>query len=95
MFCFRRTNRILFHILKEQIRMSIELDNLTTQVTSTLASEKAAVDKILALLAAPNTDPVALNALTTALKTSQTALDAAVASTTPPPPPPGAPNTRS
>ncbi len=82
-------------ILRGELKMSKELDDLTAEVAADTAVESSAVTLIQGLadqIKAAGTDPVALKALTDSLTTSSTALAAAVAANTPvaPPPPPAA-----
>ena len=81
----RKLNRILLN----QEKIMSALDDLTAQV----AANKTVIDSALALIngiaariTAAGTDPAALAALTTSLKSEDDALAAAVAANTPPTP---------
>jgi hypothetical protein len=82
-----KVNETLKQVLKEQTKMSAELDALTAQVKINTDVEESAIVLINGLAAqilALKTDPVALTALAASLKTEADSLGAAVAANTTP-----------
>jgi len=76
----------LNQILHQESTMSVELDALTTQVKANTDAEESAlvlINGIAARIAAAGTDPAALSALTSSLKTDADKLAAAVLANTP------------
>lgn len=81
-----RVVSLLESILALEKKMAGELDALTTQVSANTDAEQSAIVLLKGLkekLDAAGTDPVKLAALSTALKTSQDALAAAIVENTP------------
>jgi hypothetical protein len=73
-------------LLKGQSTMSLELDNLTREVSETndvIQSAIVLIQGLKAALDAAGTDPVALAALSASLDSQQQALAAAIAANTP------------
>jgi hypothetical protein len=77
-------------ILSKEILMSVELDDLTAQVTANtdqIASAITLINGIAGRIEAAGTDPVKLKALTAELRAKDDELAAAVAANTPAAPP--------
>jgi tRNA A37 threonylcarbamoyladenosine dehydratase len=90
----RRLAQLKELLTKEGTFIMSAIDDLTTQVAANTTVEQSAITLIQGLadaLKAAGTDPVKLAALATQLKTSQTALAAAITANTPAAPPPPAP----
>lgn len=76
--------------LQKETEMSVELDDLTAQVTANtdgIASAITLINGIAGRIEAAGTDPVKLKALTTELRAKDDELAAAVAANTPSAPP--------
>ena len=86
---------LLEKILQREEEMSLELDNLTVQVAKNVEDEGSAITLIqglvaqiqtlIAEIAAQKEDPVKIQALTDALKTSADSLAAVITANTPAP----------
>lgn len=84
-----RVLALLSLVLKEEKKMSRELDDLTTQVRQNTDLEQGAITLIKGLadqITASKDDPAKLTALTNELKTKADALAAAITANTPLPP---------
>jgi len=87
----RRLTRIEARLLEQEGAIMSALDDLTAQVAANASAEASAIQLINGLaaeIAAAANDPVKIEALATQLKTSASALAAAITANTPAAPPP-------